>query len=65
MCFVIFQRCKLSFLVIIKSKQLSFSRLIHFSSYEAAEILRVLFEKKHEDFECNRFITNLDEDYPF
>ena len=44
---------------------MSFSRLIHFSSYEAAEILRVLFEKKHEDFECNRFITNLDEDYPF
>lgn len=35
------------------------------SSYEAAEILRVLFEKKREDFECHRFITNLDEDYPF
>ena len=35
------------------------------SSYEAAEILRVLFEKKREDFEGHRFITNLDEDYPF
>lgn len=35
------------------------------SSYEAAEILRELFEKKREDFECHRFITNLDEDYPF
>ena len=35
------------------------------SSYEAAEILRVLYEKKREDFECRRFITNLDEDYPF
>ena len=35
------------------------------SSYEAAEILRLMFEKKREDFECHRFITNLDEDYPF
>ncbi len=35
------------------------------SSYEAAEILRVLFEKKREDFDGHRFITNLDEDYPF
>ncbi len=35
------------------------------SSYEAAEILRVLFEKKRYDFEGHRFITNLDEDYPF
>lgn len=35
------------------------------SSYEAAEILRELFEKKREDFGCHRFITNLDEDYPF
>jgi NAD(P)-dependent dehydrogenase (short-subunit alcohol dehydrogenase family) len=35
------------------------------SSYEAAEILRALFEKKREDFECHRFITNLDEDYTF
>ena len=32
-CFVIFQRCKLSFLVRIKSTQLSFSRLIHFFPY--------------------------------
>lgn len=35
------------------------------SSYEAAEILRVLFEKKRNDFDGHRFITNLDEDYPF
>lgn len=35
------------------------------SSYEAAEILRVLFEKKREDFEGHRFITNMDEEYPF
>ena len=35
------------------------------SSYEAAEILRVLFEKKREDFDSHRFITNLDEEYPF
>ncbi len=35
------------------------------SSYEAAEILRKLFEKKRNDFDGHRFITNLDEDYPF
>ena len=35
------------------------------SSYEAAEILMLLFEKKRDDFEGHRFITNLDEDYPF
>ena len=35
------------------------------SSYEAAEILRELFEKKRNDFDSHRFITNLDEDYPF
>ncbi|MCR4556769.1 MAG: SDR family NAD(P)-dependent oxidoreductase [Saccharofermentans sp.] len=35
------------------------------SSYEAAGILRSLFEKKRDDFEGHRFITNLDEDYPF
>ncbi len=35
------------------------------SSYEASEILRVLFEKKRGDFEGHRFITNLDDDYPF
>ena len=35
------------------------------SSYEAAEILRVLFEKKRNDFDGHRFITNLDEDYTF
>lgn len=35
------------------------------SSYEAAQILRELFEKKRNDFDCHRFITNLDEDYPF
>ena len=35
------------------------------SSYEAAEILRLLFEKKRNDFDGHRFITNHDEDYPF
>ena len=35
------------------------------SSYEAAEILRDLFEKKRNDFDGHRFITNLNEDYPF
>lgn len=35
------------------------------SSYEAAEILRDLFEKKRNDFEGHRFITNENEDYPF
>lgn len=35
------------------------------SSYEAAEILRELFEKKRNDFDSHRFIINLDEDYPF
>ncbi|MBO7452349.1 MAG: SDR family NAD(P)-dependent oxidoreductase [Clostridiales bacterium] len=35
------------------------------SSYEAAEILRVLFESKRNDFEGHRFITNENEDYPF
>ena len=35
------------------------------SSYEAAEILRLLFEKRREDHEGHRFITNEDEDYPF
>ena len=35
------------------------------SSYEAAEILRELFEKKRNDFDGHRFITNYDEDYPF
>lgn len=35
------------------------------SSYEAAEILRELFEKKRNDFEGHRFITNENEDYPF
>ena len=35
------------------------------SSYEAAEILRELFEKKRNDFDSHRFITNMDEDYPF
>ena len=35
------------------------------SSYEAAEILRLLFETKRSDFDGHRFITNLDEDYPF
>lgn len=35
------------------------------SSYDAAEILRKLFERRREDKEGHRFITNLDEDYPF
>lgn len=35
------------------------------SSYEAAEILRELFEKKRNDFTGHRFITNENEDYPF
>ena len=35
------------------------------SSYEAAGILRKLFEKRWNDFDGHRFITNLDEDYPF
>ncbi|WP_294413867.1 SDR family NAD(P)-dependent oxidoreductase [uncultured Ruminococcus sp.] len=35
------------------------------SSYEAAEILRELFEKKRNDFDSHRFITNLDDEYPF
>ena len=35
------------------------------SSYEAAGILRELFEKKRNDFDGHRFITNLDEEYPF
>ena len=35
------------------------------SSYEAAGILRLLFEQKRDDFDGHRFITNLNEDYPF
>ena len=35
------------------------------SSYEAAGILRELFEKKRDDFDGHRFITNYDEEYPF
>ena len=35
------------------------------SSYEAAGILMELFEKRREDFEGHRFITNEGEDYPF
>lgn len=35
------------------------------SSYEAAEILRLLFEKRREDKTGHRFITNENEDYPF
>lgn len=35
------------------------------SSYEAAEILRELFEKRREDRTGHRFITNTGEDYPF
>ncbi len=35
------------------------------SSYEAAEILRKLFEERREDKTGHRFITNLGEDYPF
>ena len=35
------------------------------TSYEPAEILRVLFEQKREDKTGHRFITNENEDYPF
>ena len=35
------------------------------SSYEAAGILKELFEKRWNDFDGHRFITNLGEDYPF
>ncbi len=35
------------------------------SSYEAAGILKNLFEERREDFEGHRFITNEGEDYPF
>ena len=35
------------------------------SSYEAAGILKDLFEKRACDFEGHRFITNEGEDYPF
>lgn len=35
------------------------------SSYEAAEILRFMFETKREDKTGPRFITNLGEEYPF
>ena len=35
------------------------------SSYEAAGILLDLFDKRWEDFEGHRFITNENEDYPF
>ncbi|MCR5060102.1 MAG: SDR family NAD(P)-dependent oxidoreductase [Saccharofermentans sp.] len=35
------------------------------SSYEAACILQELFEKRREDREGHRFITNENEDYPF
>lgn len=35
------------------------------SSYEAAEILRVLFEERREDKTGHRFITNRGEDYPY
>lgn len=35
------------------------------SSYEAAGILQELFEKKRNDFDGHRFITNENEDYPF
>ena len=35
------------------------------SSYEAACILQDLFEKRREDREGHRFITNENEDYPF
>ena len=35
------------------------------SSYEAAEILRRLFEERREDRTGHRFITNTGEDYPF
>ncbi len=33
--------------------------------YEAAGILKELFEKKQDDFTGHRFITNENEDYPF
>ena len=35
------------------------------SSYEAAGILKDMFELKREDFTCHRFITNRNKDYPF
>jgi len=35
------------------------------SSYEAAEILRLMFEKKREDLTGPRFITNEGVEYPF
>ena len=35
------------------------------SSYEAAGILKNLFEERREDFDGHRFITNEGEDYPF
>lgn len=35
------------------------------SSYEAAEILRRLFEERREDKAGHRFITNTGEDYPY
>ena len=35
------------------------------SSYEAAGILQELFEKRRNDFEGHRFITNEGADYPF
>lgn len=46
-----------------KAAGLGFNLVLRY--LEAAEILRLLFEKKREDFEDHRFITNLDEDYPF
>lgn len=35
------------------------------SSYEAAQILLELFERRRNDFDGHRFITNEDVDYPF
>ncbi len=35
------------------------------SSYEAAGILKDLFASRREDFDGQRFITNMGEDYPF
>ena len=35
------------------------------SSYEAAGILKDLFESRREDFTGHRFITNEGTDYPF
>lgn len=35
------------------------------SSYDAAEILRKLFEEKRYDKTGYRFLTNLGEEYPF